>query len=131
MSERRLDALRAMAAMTGPENAGQAAAARHALAKHAQMVQTALPVVEGLPPGPDLTRRGRPFPAKVSGGEVWVAVRLSYGSVDDVRAWVEDRRRMLVTVGGERRAMTPNRVEVDHERQTVHVVGDFDSLGDW
>lgn len=85
---------------------------------------------EALPPGPDLTKRGHPFKAREHDGEVWVAVR---GSIAKQRAqaYVDDRRRMLVLIDRERWAMVPARVDVDHERQQVHVVAARDSLAPW
>jgi hypothetical protein len=88
---------------------------------------TALPVVEAEPPGPDLTRRG---PAREYDGRVWVSVRSSWADVEDARAWVADRRRMLVKLRGERKAMIPTAVEVDDERQQVYVTADIESLGE-
>jgi len=93
---------------------------------------------EAEPPGPDLTRRGGPFPAKVDGdGLIWVAVRgavvrgVSVGPMATAESWVADRRRMLVRLGGQRFAMIPTRVEVDDDRQQIHVTADRDSLTVW
>lgn len=108
---------------------GEAEAARRALARHEHRLQTAIEEPEPLPPGPDLTRRGSPFPAKVDGdGRVWVAVRQGEATA---REWVDARRRMLVRIGGERFAVIPTAVEPDDERQQVWVTADRDSLAEW
>lgn len=89
---------------------------------------SALPVVELEPPGADLTRRGGPFPAREFDGRVWVAVR---GGELEARAWVADRRRMLVRLRGERKSMVPTAVESDDERQQVYVTAAVEELGEW
>lgn len=111
---------------------GEARAARIALAKLEKKLQTAIPEPEPLPPGPDLTRRDGPFTAKVDrDGRVWVAVLSTWADINDARQWVEDRRRMLVRLGGERFAMVPTAVEVDDDGQRVWVTADRESLTEW
>lgn len=126
MTERRMEALRKMAESDEP---GLATASRYAIDQHNAKL-LAREDVDALPPGPDLTKNGHPFKAREHDGEVWVAVR---GSIAKQRAqaYVDDRRRMLALLDGERWAMVPTRVEVDHERQQVHVVASRDSLKEW
>jgi hypothetical protein len=122
MTERRMGALKAMA------KAG-IKAAQNAIDRHnAKILEK--PDPEALPPGPNLTNNGRPFKGREYNGEIWVAVR---GCVAQARAqeYVAARRRMLVTYCGQRLAMIPTRVDVDDERQQVHVVAPLDSLEEW
>lgn len=128
-----MEALKAMAA-TG--DAGTAAAARNAIDRHNARI-LAEPDPEQLPPGPDLTRRGGPFPAREHDGLVWVAVRgstaggVSVGPLATAESWVADRRRMLVKLDGQRFAMIPTAFELDDERQQVYVTADRASLAEW
>jgi hypothetical protein len=126
VTERRMGALRAMANSGVP---GLATAAQNAIDRHnAKLLEKPDPTA--LPPGPNLTNNGRPFKAREYNGEIWVAVR---GCIAQARAqeYVKDRRRMLVTYCGHRLAMVPTRVDVDDERQQVHVVAPLDSLEEW
>lgn len=115
---------------------GERAAARRALAIHEARIQTALPDLEQLPPGPDLTKNGGPFRARVdSEGRVWVAVRAKkserFGPLAKAEEWVADRRRMFVMVDGDRLAMVPTDVERDDERQQVYVTANREDLTEW
>lgn len=116
---------------------GERAAARRALGIHEAKLMTAIPEPEKLPPGPDMTRRGGPFPAREHDGVVWVAVRgskgrgVNVGPLATAESWVAERRRMLVRLDGERLAMIPTVVEADDERQQVYVTAPVDSLTEW
>lgn len=129
----RVERLRALAERGATP--GERAAAARALAIHEAKVaksQVTQPPVEQ-PVGPDTTRNGRPFRAREHDGLVWVAVRDSTLTKARARAmvWVAFRARLLVVLDGERLAMIPTAVEVDDERQQVHVTADRGSLEPW
>lgn len=112
---------------------GERAAAARALAVHQakQPAKVQPPLVEPKPVGPDLMRRGGPFAARKFDGIVWVAVREAWADITDARQWIEDRRQMKVRVGGCLFRMIPTAVEVDDERQQVHVTADVADLEPW
>lgn len=119
--------LRALANDPGATD-GERAAARRALGIHEHKLQTAIQESDPEPPGPDITRRGGPFPARDHDGRVWVAVRDGEAVA---RGWVVGRCRLLVRLDGRRQAMVPTDVEVDDERGQVYVTASADAITEW
>jgi hypothetical protein len=125
MTSNRRPALEAMAASADP---GTAAAARHALEMMRPEPDPPMPkprVTEPPSTEPVITKRGGRFVATGHGSEVRVAVREGDA---EARAWVRDRRRLLISFAGKRQIMVPTDVEVDDERQRVYVTASADSL---